>query len=455
MYKLDDPLNTMGMATVSIRDVIKLIDSRFRQYEYDGVAAFEWPILILGPVGVGKTQAIVEYAKQRGLGFETLRLANLQETDLIGLPRVREMKDYEIREGYTDDEKAAGNRLIVEWIQQGFFPNPASADFKEKGILFLDEITNCSPNVQAAAWQLMDSARSVGSYHLPDGWFIVAAGNGIYDGGNCQNQGVTNALLGRCEALRIGIDVDCWLSWAEEHNIHPAVTAYIRCKRDEVLWAYDEDSTLPDTRKFPQPRTWAGVSRRLAFTEMENGGETLPTNEVHLISKGLLGDADAVKFAAFYALHENIYPVKDIVSGKIDFKKDGALKAQAPHDASYLQAELVATGLRAKIVEAVKKIQMGSPDLNLNEEIFRLFEYTAILAEDVALDAGITILKLTTLGSTSNATLADNAKAGRPTSASAAWATFYTQYMSILPNKAPLWTRFFEQNRVILDARNL
>jgi hypothetical protein len=59
---------------------------------------------------------------------------------------------------------------ISKWYPPEFLPR------NDKGILFLDEIDMAPPAMQGVAQQLILDRR-VGSYTVPDGWYVWAAGN--------------------------------------------------------------------------------------------------------------------------------------------------------------------------------------------------------------------------------------------------------------------------------------
>jgi MoxR-like ATPase len=77
-------------------------------------------------------------------------LSQLAPTDLRGLP-------------VAEDGQS-------KWFPPEFLPKDG------RGILFLDEINMAPPAMQGVAQQLILDRR-VGSYRVPDGWFIWAAGN--------------------------------------------------------------------------------------------------------------------------------------------------------------------------------------------------------------------------------------------------------------------------------------
>ena len=101
--------------------------------------------MIWGPPGIGKSSIVAQTAAAHRLRFSDVRLSQLAPTDLRGLP--------------------VAVKGISRWYPPEFFPRQG------RGVLFLDEINLAPPTMQGMAQQLILDRR-VGSYMVPDGWFI-------------------------------------------------------------------------------------------------------------------------------------------------------------------------------------------------------------------------------------------------------------------------------------------
>ena len=106
--------------------------------------------MIWGPPGIGKSSIVAQTAEHHGLAFVDVRLSQLAPTDLRGLP--------------------VAEHGVSRWYPPEFLPRDGA------GILFLDELNLAPPAMQGMAQQLILDRR-VGSYVVPEGWFIWAAGN--------------------------------------------------------------------------------------------------------------------------------------------------------------------------------------------------------------------------------------------------------------------------------------
>ena len=114
-------------------------------------------VMIWGAPGIGKSHTVADVAKSAKIDLIDLRISQLAPTDLRGLP----VADHEAR--------------TSRWYPPEFLPRSGS------GILFLDELNMAPPAIQGIAQQLVLD-RKVGSYTLPEGWHVWAAGNRSEDG---------------------------------------------------------------------------------------------------------------------------------------------------------------------------------------------------------------------------------------------------------------------------------
>ena len=205
------------------------------------------PLMIWGPPGIGKSQAITqvvneERTKQDGdpnFGFKDLRLSQLDDLDLRGIPIAEDKKFIDAPigdEGYdvglTIPDGEGGN-MAGKVGYRGRNPNPnydktvfklpSFLPTEGNGVLFLDEVNQAKKSVQNAAFQLVLD-RKIGDYTVPDGWSIVAAGNRNQDLGvwaeNAEDEGTedfSSALNNRFRHVVLKIpEPEGWLKWAGE-----------------------------------------------------------------------------------------------------------------------------------------------------------------------------------------------------------------------------------------------
>lgn len=198
------------------------------------LTAPQWavPLMIWGAPGIGKSDLVREAAAVLGYPLIDLRLSQLEPTDLRGIP-------------LHDNGK-------VRWIPPDELPD-ATRD-GPNGVLFLDEINAAPPPVAAAAYQLILDRR-LGSYRLPEGWSIVAAGNRLDD------RGITYVmpapLANRFMHVHLQADAEAWLAWAARNGIDPMLRDFV-AEQPEWLARFLPE---PEVKAFPSPRSWAFADR--------------------------------------------------------------------------------------------------------------------------------------------------------------------------------------------------
>lgn len=238
--------------------------------------AIQHPCFIWGAPGVGKSDVVAQVAAERKLEMIDVRLGLLDPVDLKGFPVPN----------LTKKE--------MNWLPADFLPKNA----KSKGILFLDEMNQAPPAVQAAAYQLVLNRR-IGDYKLPDGWAIIAAGNRESD------RSVTNrmpaALANRMTHIDFAPDLEDWCTWAVKNGVGSNVIAFLRF-RSNLLHSFDP-ATNP--KAFPSPRSWVFVDK------IDQSGLSADT-EFELI-KGTVGEGAAGEFLAFVKVAKNLPTIDEIL----------------------------------------------------------------------------------------------------------------------------------------------
>lgn len=292
---------TLNMIELSMKEAI---DSVKEDIE-DGIYT---PTFILGRMGMGKTAGLKALAKQMGIGYCELRLVNMTETDMLGIPTITTYGQEKVvgpdGKEYTQDKSRttyASNNLLPMVERDG-----------EVGILAIDEITSCSDVMRAAAYQLLDQQRSLGNYHLPPKWKCVGLGNGPDDGGVFN--GGESALWTRGGCIRVTPNVEAWKEFAIPAGINPTIIAYLTMNPDK-LHVYDPDEMDGATAC---PRSWENLSIKLNKREEKNSGKPLPRQAVDTYASQYVGSQVGSAFAGFYQYKasDQLIDPYDVINGK-------------------------------------------------------------------------------------------------------------------------------------------
>jgi MoxR-like ATPase len=222
-------------------------------------------VMIWGPPGVGKSAVVAAVARAQGLEFIDVRLSQLAPTDLRGLP--------------------VPKNGTSRWFPPEFLPRGGN------GILFLDELNMAPPTMQGVAQQLILD-RKVGSYELPDGWLVWAAGNRKEDRASVHD--MPAPLANRFLHLEVAPDLDSFRRYATNKGLDERIGAFLAF-RPQLL--HDLDSKRP---AWPSPRSW----------EMANSLLRAETDIAPAV-----GDAAAGEFEAFCEVYGRLPELDLILNG--------------------------------------------------------------------------------------------------------------------------------------------
>ena len=231
------------------------------------------PFFMTGPVGAGKSQSAFQVTEDLKIDFTDVRLSQMDPTDIKGFP----------------SPDAAKN--LMRWLPADFLPR------KGKGLLFLDELNSAPPSVQAAAYQLVLDRR-VGSYTLPPGWVVGAAGNRDIDRAIVNK--VSSALNNRFLHIEFEVDLDDFVRHAAQNGVTAATIAFLRFKSN-LLHSFD---ATQNPKAFPTPRSW--------FTADRIVQAKLPTADEHSMLVGTVGNGAAIEYAAFMRVIKDLPTVDEI-----------------------------------------------------------------------------------------------------------------------------------------------
>ena len=239
------------------------------------------PVFMWGPPGIGKSDIVKQIGNETDREVIDIRLSLWEPTDIKGIPYYNSTSN------------------TMTWAPPAELPT----DPNSTAIIFLDELNSAAPATQAAAYQLVLNRR-VGTYALPKGVSIVAAGNRETD------KGVTfrmpAPLANRFVHIELKTDYDDWLQWATNNKIHEQVVGYVGFAKQD-LYDFDPKSS---SRAFATPRSWCFVSELLQ-------DDDLSENTLTDLVAGAIGEGLAVKFMAHRKVAKQMPNPEDILNGKV------------------------------------------------------------------------------------------------------------------------------------------
>ncbi|WP_299426593.1 MoxR family ATPase [uncultured Meiothermus sp.] len=222
--------------------------------------------MLWGPPGVGKSSIVAQTARKYGIGFIDVRLSQLAPTDLRGLPVPLDG--------------------VSRWYPPEFLPQEG------QGIFFLDELNMAPPTMQGMAQQLILD-RKVGSYELPEGWFVWAAGNRKEDRAAVFD--MPAPLANRFIHLEVAPDFESFKDYGLRAGIHERILAFLAFR---PVLLHLMDSRRP---AWPSPRSW-----EMASALLKAGLNIAP----------VVGEAAAAELEAFGQVYEVLPELAEILEGQ-------------------------------------------------------------------------------------------------------------------------------------------
>ena len=279
------------MPILSVEKTISQLSNMYSQVVYKGLSPKVLPsVMLWGPPGVGKSQAIRQIAKeiQKNTGKETritdVRLLLFNPIDLRGIPT------------------ANADKTLAIWLKPQIFQMDPREDLIN--ILFLDEISAAPQSVQAAAYQITLD-RVVGEHKLPDNCIVIAAGNRVTD--KSVSFKMPKALANRLLHIEVEGSFSSWEQWAIRAGIHPKVLGFLSFNANHL---FGFDSKVDDLA-FATPRSWEMVSNLLNNVNEDE-------EEIFSLISGLIGRATAYEFRSWCKNYYQLPNVQRIFEGKCE-----------------------------------------------------------------------------------------------------------------------------------------
>ncbi|MDO5545061.1 MAG: MoxR family ATPase [Eubacteriales bacterium] len=304
--------------------------------EYTFPVVHQRPILLIGPPGVGKTAIMEQVAREGGVGLVAYTMTHHTRQSAIGLPKI-------VEKTYGGVPTTVTEYTMSEIIASVYETMEKSGN--REGILFLDEINCVSETLAPTMLQFLQN-KTFGSHRLPAGWVVVAAGNPPEFNKSVREFDVVT--LDRVRQINVEADLDVWLDYAREKQLHGAVVSYLTVKPDRFYCVERKDGALA----FVTARGWEDLSRVLQSYENLNA----PITEA-LVSQYLRKEETARDFAAYYRLYRKYgtdYGIGELLDGTLTeetYREKVSMAAGGSFDERFSVVNLILESLQARLRE--------------------------------------------------------------------------------------------------------
>ena len=304
-----------------------------------------------GSPGLGKSAIVAQMCKEMGerLGKPVelidIRLSAMEASDVQGIP-------------YTAEVNGTGKKEM-------FFSTPEwfPRDPDKYYVLFLDELLNCGPSVQHAAYRLILDRTIQNGTKLPDSCAVIAAGN-------LKEDKTGSKTLMPAAANRFGLHLlidknnaaQSFVEYAVNAGIHRHIIGFMLWKKASI---YDMGE---GEVAFATPRTWEFVDKHLKNEKLSENPDLL-----RIAISGAIGSAIATQFFSYLEVGARLPNWSDVRSGKLVYKFDNDC------DDGFKYA--VGTGLAMELLDAMKNDKDSVK--NPTKEVGRLCEIAKQLPTEI------------------------------------------------------------------------
>lgn len=205
------------------------------------------------------------------------------------------------------------------WTQAPWMP---TEDDAEHGIIFLDEFRQAGHDVQKPAAELLLNG-AVGESKLPIEYMVIAASNREQDRSGVQRE--LAFITNRRTQIMIEPNLDSWVEWAENGNIHWAAVAFAKHQPGLIFSDKIPDKPGP----FCTPRSFVKTSYMI--------GE-LDDQEFIEAASGTIGDGAAAQFVSFMRVVNELPDFDDIIANPHKCK----VPAKDRPDAQFATTQMIA-----------------------------------------------------------------------------------------------------------------
>lgn len=272
----------LNIPSVCVDELIDLLTDIYSESDFDSVLTpFLW-----GPAGVGKSQAVMQFAKRlqeitkKTVAVTDVRLLLFSPVDLRGVP------------------VADADRKFTEWLMPKIFR--MNSDDSHINILFLDELSAAPQSVQSAAYQITLD-KKIGEHKLPKNCIVIAAGNRTTDGSVSYK--MPKALCNRLMHFNVETGYDAWLRWAVEHGIDSRIIGYLAFDNSRLCVAPQSSDMA-----YPTPRSWSYVSNLI-----RNCSDDL--SKKHKLIAACIGTDTAVEFEMWVKTRGEMPDTNEVLKG--------------------------------------------------------------------------------------------------------------------------------------------
>jgi len=234
-------------------------------------------LFLFGRRGVGKTEIIIQAAKECNIKVNYINLSVIERPDLAGYPNINEPGD------------------MVTFKSPFFLPKLNDNETADSIILF-DEVDKAPCDITAPLLEILQF-RKINGKRI-NVISSILTGNLINEGANSNL--VSSALLDRGAKYILSFNFEKWVDWAKANNVHDLILGFLR-SNPEFACGKTEDLTYAN----PSPRGWTLASDAL---NQAKEFKIVDIDSVTQIISGFVGSEAGLRFKIWYEHYRKFEP---------------------------------------------------------------------------------------------------------------------------------------------------
>lgn len=226
-----------------------------------------------GEPGTAKTAILEEIAQELNLKYIDLRLSQLDEVEVIGLPTLSE-------------DRKSFDYAIPNWVKEA-----VNSDGFDGSLIVFEELNRAGLSQRNAAMQILQERR-LGSMKFPKNVHLAATGNlGESDGTDVEE--LDSAQNNRLLHIRHQMTINDWRKGFADKNVYGPIISFIQENPSQFL------KVEVDKPAFASPRSWTFLSDFIINTYSKNADIKQVLDSLYEVAHIFVGEPAASKFLRY------------------------------------------------------------------------------------------------------------------------------------------------------------
>ncbi len=214
-------------------------------------------LFLEGKPGIGKTAIMEALADKHNLLFTDLRLAQIDSSEVGGIPKAF-VEKMEVHGESVDEHyfKYCLPNWAIRANKATSIKNHKTGKNYSGALIFFDELNRASLETRNASLQILNEKKIGDSFKFNDNVYMASAGN-LGDEDGTEVEEFDSALWNRLVPMRYELTFGEWKNQFAAANVNPFIVEFLE-GRPEFMWKKDSKDV---EKSYATPRSWTNLSK--------------------------------------------------------------------------------------------------------------------------------------------------------------------------------------------------